>query len=338
MLAEHALAVLACPGRVRNAQAMKFDLNRPHDSIFQATLSDGLRSQALLRAHLEPWQAELLADELPVPLDRSFVDEDLRSSQSDKLLEVKLKDGQPGFVYALLEHKSYPDPGTALQVLKYKVRILEMYAQGRAGRLRALPTVIPLVFYHGAQPWTAPGSLSEMVATKDERLRALEPSFGYYLRELRVIPVERLASDPGARAGLVALRHSHGGGEEEKMRLLPEVVAGPPDNSDFEKQVLLYLMAVWKIPPRTLEEVAEQAKPRRGEDMVGQALQELIDQGEAKGLARTLTRLLEHRFGALPIAVRSRIAMASARELDARIMVSLDAQSLSEVYPDLDGD
>ena len=122
------------------------------------------------------------------------------------------------------------------------------------------------------------------------------------------------------------------------MRLLPEVVAGPPDNSDFEKQVLLYLMAAWKIPARTLEEVAEQAKPGRGEDMVGQVLQELIDQGEAKGLARTLTRLLEHRFGALPIAVRSRIAMASARELDARIMVSLDAQSLSEVYPDLDGD
>ncbi|MDE0101090.1 MAG: Rpn family recombination-promoting nuclease/putative transposase [Bryobacterales bacterium] len=99
---------------------MKFDLNKPHDSIFQAILSDGLRSQAVLRAHLEPWQAELLADEPPVPLDRSFVDEELRSSQSDKLFEVRLRDGQPGFVYALLEHKSYPDPGTALQVRKHK--------------------------------------------------------------------------------------------------------------------------------------------------------------------------------------------------------------------------
>ena len=94
-------------------------------------------------------------------MDMSFVDEDLRSSQSDKLFEVKLKDGQPGYVYALLEHKSYPDSGTALQVLTYKVRILEKYAQGRAGRLRALPTVVPLVFYHGAHPWTSPGSPSE---------------------------------------------------------------------------------------------------------------------------------------------------------------------------------
>ncbi|MDE0101244.1 MAG: Rpn family recombination-promoting nuclease/putative transposase [Bryobacterales bacterium] len=87
---------------------MKFDLNKPHDSIFQATLSDGLRSQAVLRARMEPWQAELLADELPVPLYRSFVDEELRSSQSGKLFQVKPKDGQPGFVYEDMpvEHES----------------------------------------------------------------------------------------------------------------------------------------------------------------------------------------------------------------------------------------
>ena len=326
---------------------MKFDLNKPHDSIFQATLSDGLRSQAVLRAHLEPWQAELLADEAPVPLDRSFVDEDLRSSQSDKLFEVKLKDGQPGFVYALLEHKSYPDPGTALQVLDYMVRILKMYAQGRAGRLRALPTVIPLVFYHGAQRWRAPRSLAEMVATEDKRLQALEPSFGYYLRDLREIPVEGLAADPGARAGLLALRYAHVGNEADKMRLLPELVAGPPDNSDFEKQILLYLMGVWKIPARTLGKVAEQAKPGRGEAVVGQVVQELIDhgeakgllkglaKGEAKGLARALTRLLERRFGPLPIAVRTRIAGASASDLDNGFAAALDAESLSVVFPDL---
>ena len=184
----------------------------------------------------------------------------LRSSQSDKLFEVNLKDGQPGFVYALLEHKSYPDPGTALQVLKYKVRILEMYAQGRAGRLRALPTVIPLVFYHGAHAWRSPGSPSKMVATKDERLRAW-PIVRILCAGIEGDPGGAARVGLGNEAGLVALRQSHAGGEESKMRLLPEVVAGPPDNSNFEKQVLLCLMAVWKIPARMLEKVAEQAKP-----------------------------------------------------------------------------
>ena len=117
----------------------------------------------------------------------------------------------------LLEHKSSPDPGTALQVFRYKLRIWNAYAQGSRDRLRALATIIPLVFYHGAEPWNAPGSIAEMLATRDERLRALEPSFGYWLRDLGHIPVERLAADPAAWAGLVALRYSHKGQNEEKM-------------------------------------------------------------------------------------------------------------------------
>ncbi len=74
----------------------------------------------MLQAHLEPWLAALVADEPPVPLDGTFVEEDLRGSQSDKLFQVPLKGGEPGFVHLLLEHKSSPDPGTALQVLKYE--------------------------------------------------------------------------------------------------------------------------------------------------------------------------------------------------------------------------
>ena len=195
------------------------------------------------------------------------------------------------------------------------------------------------------------------------------------MRELRLIPVERLASDPGARAGLVALRHSHAGGEEDKLRLLPEVVAGPPDNSEFEKQVLLYLMGIWNVPVRTLEKVAEQAKPGRGKAVVGQVVEEIrnrgkaewlakgeakglakglakgeakgeakglakgeakgLAKGEAKGLARALRRLLERRFGPLPPAVRTRIAGASASDLDVGFAAALDAESLSAVFPDL---
>ncbi|MDE0101706.1 MAG: hypothetical protein OXN89_04945 [Bryobacterales bacterium] len=73
-----------------------------------------------------------------------------------------------------------------------------------------------------------------MLATGDERLRALEPSFGYWLRDLGHIPVERLAADPAARVGLVALRYSHKGEYAEMMRVLPEVPWAVPDWSEFE--------------------------------------------------------------------------------------------------------
>ena len=190
-----------------------------HDLLFQATLSRQRRAQSVLRAHLEPWIADLLDESPPTPLDGSFVDDRLRASQSDKLLQVTLRKGRkPAFVYALLERKSHPDPGTALQIHKYKARIWERYAQGKAERLRALPPILPLVFYHGRRKWTAPRSPAEMVAAEDERLRELEPSFGYYLRDLGALPPERLAADREARAGLPALRYSHHGdkGVEEK--------------------------------------------------------------------------------------------------------------------------
>ncbi|MDE0105142.1 MAG: hypothetical protein OXN89_22420, partial [Bryobacterales bacterium] len=83
-------------------------------------------------------------------------------------------------------------------------------------------------------------------------------------------------------------------------------------------------------------------KPGRGEAVVGQIVQELIDEGKALGMAQgmagTLSRLLEHRFGRLPRPVRSRIAEAPTSELDARFTTALGAKSLAEVFPDLDLD
>ncbi len=349
-------------------------VDKPHDALFQALLSDRRRSEDVLRTHLKPWMAELLADELPEALDPSFVGGDLRRSQGDKLLRVTLREGEPRYAYVLLEHKSFPDARTALQLAEYKVRIWKRYAQDQERKLRALPTVIPVVFYHGRRAWTAPGSVREMLGTKDDRLRALELGFGYFFRPLRGVPDEQLASDAETRAGLIALRHSHDVGQEERLRALPEVLAGPRPESEYEKQVVLYVICVWNISVGDLERTAERVMPGRGKAMVGQVAQELIERGEANGLvkgkalgkaeglvqgeanglvkgkaeglvqgevnglARALTGILEGQFGTLPRAVRRWIATASASDLDGRITVTLGAKSLADVFPELDLD
>ncbi len=73
----------------------------------------------------------------------------------------------------------------------------------------------------------------------DGRLRALELGFGYFFQDFWRVPDERLASDAETRAGLVALRHSHDAGQEEGLRALPEVVAGPRSGTEYQKQVFL---------------------------------------------------------------------------------------------------
>ena len=283
---------------------------------------------------------------LPEPVDGSFVDEELRASRSDKLFRVRLKSGRAGFAHVLLEHKSYSDPGTALQIWKYKTRIWERYAQGRASRLRALPPIFPLMLYHGPRQWSAPRSIAAMLGTDDPQVRAMEPSFGYVLRDLRRIPVRKLAEDPAARAGLAALAGSHAG-EEARRAALHQVVGMLPEQSEFSKQVVVYIMGVWRVSVSELQSAAEAAQPGRGEHFVGEVVQELLDRGEAKGIvlgeakgeakgrAEALLMLLEHRLGPLPEAVVRRVRAASLAELDAWFVVALAASSLAEVFGDL---
>ena len=87
-----------------------------------------------------------------------------------------------------------------------------------------------------------------------------------------------------------------------------------------------------------LSAAAEAAKPGRGKTMVGQVAQELIDKGEARGLANSLRQLLEHRFGPLAQAVPVRTEKASPAELGAWFTVELRAASLAAVFEGLASD
>lgn len=57
-------------------------------------------------------------------------------------------------------------------------------------------------------------------------------------------------------------------------------------------------------------------------------------EGEAKGKADLLARLLTHRSGRLPAAIRERLAAASPAELDRGAGCLLDATSIDDIFAD----
>ena len=243
-------------------------------------------------------------------------------------------------------------------MLGYQVRIWERYAQNRADRLRALPPIIPIVFYHGREPWTVPRSIFEAIDESDE-LRPFVRAMEYVLHDLGRMETERLSANAALRAGLAALKFAFSGGTpvEELSRLL----AALPDGDRFEITVIQYIVAVHEMQPAALEEALRAAKPERWEALMGtvaetwtkQALAvglavgeargeargkaEGLARGEARGKAAGLTRLLERRFGPLPRPVRDRIAAASLKQLDTWLDAILDAPSLEAVFggPDI---
>lgn len=81
----------------------------------------------------------------------SYVDKELAEHFSDILYKISI-DGKPGFVYLLLEHKSYINKLLPFQVLRNMVKIWEQFLKQNK-RAKRLPSIIPLVIYYGNTTW-----------------------------------------------------------------------------------------------------------------------------------------------------------------------------------------
>ncbi len=305
----------------------------PHDALFRAVLSDPVRARTFLRDHLPNEIAGLLADRPPRILDGSFVDEALRGSQSDLLMEVETAAGRPAFIYALLEHKSYPDPGAALQLAGYMIRIWLRYAQGRAERLRNLPPIVPMVLYSGKSRWAVPDGLAETIAGDDPALVFL-PGERFIFRWLTEMTPEELSSDAVVQAGFVTLT-------QRALTFLRRVVGALAENPVLQRQVIEYILRTY--PDVRLDDLSSglsTAGANQMEELMGTIAETLRaegraegrTEGRAEGRAWSLIRVLESRFGSLPQGVKDRIVRADPDQLDAWLDRVLDAGSLDSVF------
>lgn len=323
---------------------MNLARNNPHDALFKALLSDPQRAGAFLRDHLPNEIAGRLSAALPALVDGSYVDEALRDTRSDLLFRVELTSGEAAFVFVLIEHKSAPDPAVALQLAGYMVQIWKRHAgDGGAGGLRSLPPIIPMVCYHGAAKWRAPGGIAELIAGNDPVLKVL-PGETYILRDLTAMAREELSSDAALRAGFMAMRR-------EAVAYLEEVIGDLSGHATLQKQVLEYILRVYSN--FDLDDIKARligAQHKDLEDFVGNVAERLmaegkqlgIAEGEARGLAegeaqgksQTLVRLLERRFVNLTSLQRGRIDAADVKQLDVWLDRIFDGDSVDAV---LDG-
>ena len=319
----------------------------PHDRFIKVLFSDSAHMMSLLRDQLPKEITRMFADAPPEIVDSSFFGEDLRMSEADLLVKVKLTSGESGFLYVLIEHKSYQDPVAVLQMMGYSVRILRNFIQdgerpaGRTARARALPKIIPLLCYSGSEPWKGPTSLGDMMAPGAPELNFLNSS-DFILRQwAQMSPVE-LSRDPIPQAGLITVTRRW-------AAHLDKINEALVDNPVLQNQFAAYIRnTVTGAELDELEEYLAVAKAKKTEGVMGAVMEQLRAEGEASGLAKgeargfakgraegeakSLTRLLELRFGPLPAAVKMRVGGANLAQLDAWINRVLDAKSLDAVF------
>ena len=140
------------------------ELTNPHDKFFKETFTSIEVARDFFANYLpQPVVNTLNLDTLTLQ-SGSFIDADLQEQFADLLYQVDLQDDNheetAAYLYLLLEHKSYPDPQTPFQLLRYLIRIWERDVE--AGN--ALRPIIPTVVYHGHKRWRVTTEFGKLFA------------------------------------------------------------------------------------------------------------------------------------------------------------------------------
>lgn len=286
---------------------MGTDLNNPHDRFFKAAFGRTDVAAEFLERYLPPEVATALNWATLRAEKDTFLDPQLTQHPTDLLYAVNLRDkGKPAYIHLLFEHKSYVEWRINLDGLRYRVRIWEQWLKdGNSGRL---PVIIPVVFYHGADRWTAKRQFADTVAVVPGCQRYV-PSCEYHLVDPSNYADEALRGAVILQVTLLTFKYIF---REELSARLPGILALLRDlergssGLDFIRSLLRYLTQAAgtdRLSETSLRQAVTQALSGDDETMMTIADQ-WVQQGWEKGWQQGLEserqlvlRMVRRKFG-----------------------------------------
>ena len=148
-----------------------------HDRGYKKLFSNPRLFQQLLESFVKaPWVKDL-EFESSEKLDKSFVSDHYKETESDLIYKVKFQ-GQEAYIYILIEFQSTVVWFMALRVLHYLTNFWLDYAESHP-KVKKLPPVFPLVLYNGEDPWNAATDLTALI-DRVELMGECAPQFQYF--------------------------------------------------------------------------------------------------------------------------------------------------------------
>ena len=266
------------------------DIHQPHDRLFRAVFSDASEAASLLQTALPDtirgsfdWTTFTL-------VEGTFIDNDLRESQSDLLYQVEhVETGQSVSMYLLFEHQSSPDPWMRLRLLRYCCRIWEDDLRSDPDR-RELRPIVPVVFYQGPRGWNHSTEFADLFP---EAVRSLPwvPRFTHELLDQTTLEPDAVGGGIKGRIAQLLMMIAFGRHVDAALQLTAQLLsllgqAGGGVNE--RRRFYLYLMATQDLDiVQTFREVLRRQGLDEGDDIMTYA-QQLLAEGEAKGRAEGL--------------------------------------------------
>jgi hypothetical protein len=264
-------------------------IHNPHDRFVRHFLGDQENARDFAKNFLPAKLQELLVlDELKVD-STNYVDGQLDEHQTDVLFSVPLRIGGRGFIYVLVEHKSYSEARVGLQLLRYMVRIWE-----KSDRSGPLPLIFPLVLHHGEKSWGVSPRFRDLFESPE--------SFGPYLVdfEYRLVDLCRESEDAlkGHGRYLAQLSLMKYFFRRDLPELLNSIVSHLKDLENTGEIIaalepmIRYLSVQKQVDDHNVVDVLREVFADKGEDVVVTFITKAEEKGRAEGEANLLRSLV----------------------------------------------
>lgn len=268
----------------------------------------------------------------------SYVSDDLRHRADDVIWRVRA-DGEWVYLYLLIEFQSTVDPWMAVRIMTY-VGLLYQDLIRRNDVLpdRKLPPVLPVVLYNGDATWSAATDIAQLIPKAPGLVAQYLPRLQYLLIDESRFPDAALADLKNLVAVIIRFEHSES--EQALLGLIDVLNDWLEENPELKRTFAIWIRAVvlrqskhqLVLPKvRDLKEL-KMTLAERFDTWAQKHEQRGIEKGVEKGEALALQKLLTKRFGPLPPDSLSKIAAASAEQLDTWMDRVLDAPTLGDIF------
>ena len=291
-----------------------------HDGFFKTVFGQQENARNFLLSTLPPDLRQCLDLSTLEASSASFVDEQLRQAHSDLLFRTCLADGSEAAIYLLFEHKSAADRLTVFQVLRYIVKINEQRLRDQ----RELCCVIPIVVYHGASPWNAPGSLRQLIPVPAP-LEPFIPDFSMQIMDLGQIADTEFLGDAIFCAKILVFKYILRAEIVDRLRVILErlVTPGQSPCSESMNLILNYLVSgtdrvsaevLQQELTRVFSSSRETVMPTLAEQWVQQGREEGREEGIQRGVLMGSILVLQQSLG-LPPSSRDQLQHQELEQL-----------------------
>jgi len=312
-----------------------------HDRGYKRLFSHPRLFRQLLESFVNEDWVKTLDFEHCEQLDKSFISEHYKSTESDLLYKVKVH-GQEAYVYILLEFQSTVTWFMAVRFLHYICSFWLDYAE-RQPAIKKLPAVFPLLLYSGDDKWTAATDLAELLE-QPNIFKSYTPQFRYCTIAEQDYQPEQLLKINNLVSTLF-LAETHYDLELLKTQLLKLfdqeddkeavsllfnwfkqlVVHGRREAVDYQALEQVY------TEKTEVKQMLETAIAQEREKFFAQGKAEGRVEGKTEGQAELLIALLEKRFSPLTPAQKAFLYQLESSQLIALSEQLWQAQSLADI-------